>query len=246
MNQMDVFEIPIDLRKKETLESQISVYLKQYISQKSFPKGTILPRIETLSEFNAIDAYLIETVYFKLVEDGYIKHINDRFIIDKIQLKVNYLNQNISPLKAIKDSGFEATFKTIKHLNGVRVPNDFNSGAVTPIKPTFEFIRNVYFANLVPLFVVDYFVPGDDLKRFKTLENIDFHGVFIEDVISLRQNIMTVKKVSKEILDIFSAPKDSGLIQNDGIQFDENNTVLCVRSIYANPNYAFKTSTHFN
>lgn len=248
MTKMDAFKIPIDLRKNETLETQISVFLKQMMSENTYPKATYLPSIEDLSLYNDLDSSVCEMVYLKLSEEGYIKRDENGFYIDKIQFKENFFNHQIPPLEAIEKSGFKSTFQTINKLKNVKVPSSFLIKERRFEKTKYQLVRNIYYADLVPVLMMDHYIHEDILNLDKITENIEIHTLLHQENIKTTriQSLVAVKKAPDEILNLLNAPKKSGLIQNDFIQYGKNDEVITAYTVYAALNYVYKTTTHFN
>lgn len=249
MNFIQPFKIDLDYRKKETTESQINVFLKVMMSQSVINQGSYLPSIEDLAKFNHIDPKTLELVYLKLAEEGYLTHDTHGFLIDKLQLKTNFFDHSLPPLKAIEQSGLHASFDTLKIVKGQSIPNDFALKEESPSSKKFLLIRNLYYANHIPILLMDTYVLESmmDSKTLKKEHMIDMHQLFEENniITDSIKSIIRVKKAPNDVLEILNAPKESSLIHNDAIHLNKEGELICAEIVHTALNYIFKTTTYF-
>jgi len=222
-------ELKLDLRKNDTLSTQIASQIKLKIRDKVFVEGDIIPPIKALASFYDLSLSIFEKAFEDLISERYIEPVESGYKVVRLQMMQGFLSGFYSVFDTFKKHGFTPTSEEISFQVVDKLPEEFES-LKGQFKPPFLFQRRLYKVNGHPLFLVDFFnLPKYFEGVSLPLNDIDFLDYFKKEIgipmVHFSREIIALKPTVEEA-EYLNVPERNAILGAKLINYDKDHNPL--------------------
>jgi DNA-binding GntR family transcriptional regulator len=236
-------DMVFDSRKKMPFYVQFADHIKMLVANRLLSYGFIFESPDVISSDLKVPKDEIIKGFHMLLKEGFLTLNNHVYQLSPIML-TNEIFSDIVPLQdSISQMGYQATVKTVASSDVKKLPDMFKEVTLDPLG--YLYLRRVYFANQIPVAVVDGYYPKSFLERkdLKTFEHQTMYTYFKEQGHTLSHTKKSIRVVhpTEDINKFLNNPSDASSIQISGMMFNEHHEVLEYVISVASINYSIYT-----
>jgi DNA-binding GntR family transcriptional regulator len=222
-------DLKLDLRKNDTLSTQIASQIKLKIRDKVLVEGDVIPPIKDLESLYDLSNSVLKKAFDDLINERYIEAIENGYKVVRLQMMQGFLSGFYSVFDTFKKHGFTPTSEEISFQVVEKLPEEFEVLKHT-VEGPFLYQRRLYKVNGHPLFLVDFYnLP----KYFKgvslPLNDIDFLDYFKKEIgipmAHFSREIIALKP-SVEEAKFLNIPERNAILGAKLINYDKDHNPL--------------------
>lgn len=243
MKKEYTLKLKIDLRKKGTTSEQIIDGIRNKILSREIPYGFEFNDFASIAKnSNILESDLIHACQV-LVKQGFITYEDEKFSVRPISLTHNYYHHIIPLSEAIALAGYQASYQTVIQKKVSSIPEEIiNDRSIE--QTAWIFIRRVFYANDIPIIVLDTYLHEKDIE-----DDVDLsHVLFYEYLKAHTGKIATSSKRSIQavktppfINEIFKHHQHTTIMKHLFTTYDQFNQPIEYGVGYASSNYSIIT-----
>lgn len=229
-----------DSRKKLPFYVQFADHIKMLVADRFISNGFVFESPEVISSDLGISSDEIVKGFQMLLEEGYVYLKDHKYRLSPIMLTNEFFSDIIPLHDSITQMGYEASKEVISLQDVLKLPEMFNEKSLDPLG--YLYLRRVYYANQVPVAVVDGYYPKSFLLNrashtFKETTMYTFFKELGHTLSNTKRNIRVVHP-SEDINKLLKHPSGASSIQVSGKLYNQSKDVLEYVISHASINYS--------